>query len=216
MELNSTGKYLLGLHSCSEKLGVAILDLNDPKKKICDSTFECSRELSNNLFRYVETLLPAKYWPQIARVAVAKGPGGFTGTRLTIAMARTLAQQLKCPLDGVSSFSLMVPRLATKLKPHEVNDSFWLFKVLKRRGTIGGQYKVNYLKSDRIETIELKEPHLLPHGIKLNPAINAEENVSEDLKELINFSLNAYMKKEESPWPEVLPIYPTSPLDSCN
>ena len=108
-------KYLLALHSSSEKLGVAILNLKEPEQNIHNSIFNSGRELANNLFKNVESLLPARQWSKIVRIAVAKGPGSFTGTRLTIVMARTLAQQLDCPLDGSSSFALMAPRLSKKL-----------------------------------------------------------------------------------------------------
>ena len=46
-------KYLLALHSSSEKLGVGILNLKDPGLNIHNSTFESGRELANNLFKNV-------------------------------------------------------------------------------------------------------------------------------------------------------------------
>jgi tRNA threonylcarbamoyladenosine biosynthesis protein TsaB len=40
----------------------------------------------------------------IDRIAVGIGPGGFTGLRITIAYAKSLAQAWRLPLVGVSSF----------------------------------------------------------------------------------------------------------------
>ena len=40
-------------------------------------------------------------------IAVARGPGSFTGTRLGLAMARTFAQVQGCPLVGVDTLRLL-------------------------------------------------------------------------------------------------------------
>jgi tRNA threonylcarbamoyl adenosine modification protein YeaZ len=44
-------------------------------------------------------------WQDLAFLAVAKGPGGFTGTRIGVVTARTLAQQLDLSLFAVSSLA---------------------------------------------------------------------------------------------------------------
>ena len=50
MSLKNQSKYLLALHSSSEKLGVGMLDLTDMNQTIHTSLFETGKELSNNLF----------------------------------------------------------------------------------------------------------------------------------------------------------------------
>ena len=72
-------KFLIGLHSSSETFGVSVLDLHNPKDSLHSSIFPIGRKLSNNLFSCVEELLPLDKWPNIIRLAVATGPGGFTG-----------------------------------------------------------------------------------------------------------------------------------------
>jgi tRNA threonylcarbamoyl adenosine modification protein YeaZ len=41
------------------------------------------------------------------RIAVGIGPGGFTGLRITIAYAKSLAQAWNLPLAGISSFDIL-------------------------------------------------------------------------------------------------------------
>ena len=89
---NSKSKFLLALHSCSEFFGIAIQDIGNPEKIIESEIFNLGRSLSNKLFSCIETILPRKFWKQIIRISVAKGPGSFTSTRITISMARTIAQ----------------------------------------------------------------------------------------------------------------------------
>ena len=126
--------WLLALHSSSEVLGVAVQPLGDgePAERRMDS-FPLGRSLSNQLLDCVEQLLPASEWPRLGRLVVATGPGGFTGTRLTVVLARTLAQQLAIPLHGVSSFELVAAR-------HGITTPTWIVdadhdEAIKRENT---------------------------------------------------------------------------------
>ncbi len=211
---SSQKKFLLALHSSSEELGVGLIDCvnypESPKYKI----FDLGRRLSNDLMTCVEDMLPAKYWKYIARLSVAKGPGGFTGTRLTVVMARTLAQQLNCQLDGISSFALMAPRLSKELSKDQLEDPFWIITNLKRRGIVGGCYQLNKkISNSGVRSfLELKTPHLLPSDLEATPAINAKDDVRNDIMELLKFAEYADKRNIQSTWENVLPIYPTSPV----
>ena len=219
MQLNKNipkDNYLIALHSSSETFGVAIHNLKENKNDIKRATFQTGRTLSNNLFSCIEQLLPYEKWNQITRLAVATGPGGFTGTRISIAMARTIAQQLQCPLDGVSSFALMAQRLYKQKKEMEKKKYFWITRSLKRRGLIGGKYiiqeqsEIPYCE----KVLELKSPYLLPKGINFLPAIEAEDNIYDDTLELLKISISANEVHKKSFWADILPIYPTSPVDN--
>ena len=215
MSLKNESKYLLALHSSSGKLGVGMLDLTDMNQTIHTSLFETGKELSNNLFNCVQEVLPYKSWKKIVRVAVATGPGGFTGTRLTISMARTISQQLKCPLDGTSSFALMAHRLAKKHNLTEKNNLFWVTQFARRRGIIAGQYKIIRSNQEglKIEIMELKKPHLTTNTFFNEPTFSADEDVQQDIIKLIETSNTYHQNNTKSSWSNILPIYPTSPVE---
>ena len=210
------GKYLLALHSTSETLGVGVHNLKNESENTNVLTFETGKTLSKNIFIYINKILPYNEWSQIERIGVAIGPGGFTGTRLSIAMARTIAQQLKCEVDGISSFSLMAKRLYKENKSFLLDKSFWITSPLKRRGLIGGQYKILANKSLAYcdQVLELKSPHLLDSETDISIKINADYDILNDTLELLKIIISAHEINKISPWENILPIYPTSPIDN--
>ena len=214
----SKSKYLLALHSCSESLGIAVKDSENPEKIIKSEVFNIGRSLSNKLFSCIEKMLPRKFWKQIIRISVAKGPGSFTSTRLTISMARTIAQQINCSLDSISSFHLMAPRLYKDLYQNQIFNPFWIKDFLPRRGIVAGKYKLIKIhkNSNYHEFSELISPKLIKNEKEINPSINASFNIERDIISLINFSQYCQNLKVNSNWEETLPIYPTSPLDNKN
>ena len=198
---------LLALHSCSDSFGMALLDPEQPGAEPLVQVHPDGRGLSNSLIARVQALLPPGRWPQLQGLAVATGPGGFTGTRLTVVMARTLAQQLDCPLLGVSSYALMAPRLERQLPQSMQGQPFWITQYLPRRGLVGGRYQIS---ADQVQ--ELSLPTLLPQGASPQPAVEAQLDVAEDVARLLQLLQRRHRAGAAMPWAEVLPIYPTSPV----
>ncbi len=212
----SKSKYLLALHSCSESLGIAVKDVANNESKLKSKTFNIGRALSNNLFKCLEIVLPRKLWKQIIRISVAKGPGGFTSTRLTLSMARTICQQIDCSLDSLSTFQLMAPRLIKDLNSYQIFDPFWIKDKLPRRGIIAGKYQLVKIhqESNFHEFNEIVSPQLIKNEKDLNPAFDAIYDIEKDTNSLIEFSQFCHNSKVKSYWYKTLPIYPTSPIDN--
>ena len=213
---NQKEKYLLALHSSSETLGVALLKSTEINTTKQISTFPLGRLLSKNLLSCVQELLPSEAWSQIVRLGVAIGPGGFTGTRLSVVMARTLAQQLGCSLDGVSSFSLMAPRLATALNSQQLQKPFWIVQKIPRRGIVAGCYQLRMAATALLLTdfLEIEAPRLFPEKSGLHPQLEANDDVAADVGCLLDYCSKSYELDRPSPWGAVLPLYPTSPVEN--
>tara|TARA_Y100001968_G_scaffold233605_1_gene216577 strand:+ start:1506 stop:2168 length:663 start_codon:yes stop_codon:yes gene_type:complete len=212
----SNSKYLLALHSTSEFFGIAVKDLESKETIIKSEIFNIGRTLSNKLFSCIEKILPKKFWKQIIRISVAKGPGSYTSTRLTISMARTIAQQIDCSLDSISSFHLMAPRLHKDLNEDNIFNPFWIKDSLPRRGVIAGKYKLIKIhqKSDFYEFREIISPQLISDQQTISPSVKASNNIEYDIISLINFSEYCQNSNIDSNWRTTLPIYPTSPIDN--
>lgn len=205
--------WLLALHSSSEVLGVALQPLGRPEVPAKMEAFAIGRTLANTLLTCVETVLPAREWTHLARLAVATGPGGFTGTRLTVAMARTLGQQLALPLDGISSFHLIAKRLLGEEPPPK---PVILSQELPRHGVVAGLYSPD--PSSPGGVVELRAPRLyrneddLASSLGSHACFPAEPQLPADAGHLLAFSQEAARRGVEAPWASVVPLYPTSPV----
>jgi tRNA A37 threonylcarbamoyladenosine modification protein TsaB len=145
---------------------------------------------------------------------VATGPGGFTATRVTVVLARTLAQQLAIPLDGISSFHLMARRLFREAEESPVVP-FWLVQELPRHGLVAGLYEPDRASPGGV--LERRPPILFRQSEDLIriapvPQFPAAPQLPADLEELLAHSCAAARSDHPAPWEQVLPIYPTSPV----
>ncbi|MEG5160215.1 tRNA (adenosine(37)-N6)-threonylcarbamoyltransferase complex dimerization subunit type 1 TsaB [Microcoleus sp. AT3-A2] len=98
----SVKKYGLALHTASRELGLAISNFVGDSR--CQ-TWNLDRDLAIHLHQYLVEFIQPQTWADLAFIAVAKGPGGFTGTRMGMVTARTLAQQLDIPVFAVSTLA---------------------------------------------------------------------------------------------------------------
>jgi tRNA threonylcarbamoyl adenosine modification protein YeaZ len=98
----AANKYALGLHTTTPELGLAISNFADyPQSQV----WNLGRDLSSHIHQYLVELIKPRIWADLEFIAVAQGPGGFTGTRIGVVTARTLAQQLNIPVFTVSTLA---------------------------------------------------------------------------------------------------------------
>jgi tRNA threonylcarbamoyl adenosine modification protein YeaZ len=97
-----SANYALALHTTTPELGLAIGNFAGDTRA---QTWNLGRETSSYLHQFLAEFLQPQTWADLAFVAVANGPGGFTGTRIGVVTARTLAQQLNIPLFAISTLA---------------------------------------------------------------------------------------------------------------
>ena len=99
---------VLAFDTSSKALSVALLE---EENLLAELTLTIKKNHSINLMPTIEFLMASIDWKptDLDRIVVAEGPGSYTGLRIAVATAKTLAQTLKIDLVGVSSLLALVP-----------------------------------------------------------------------------------------------------------
>lgn len=209
-------RFALSIHTSSPRLALALAPF--PWVGEVSPRIRC-RQVGQGLARALHgellELLPAARWSSLAALAVATGPGGFTGTRLGVVLARTLAQQLQIPLIGCGSFLLMARRLSSHLQ-HRYPEGcrLQLVQPLQRRGWILSRYGIT---GDGV--VEETAPCLDPEppdeesGL-VNHVVRPEAiDVAADAVELLRMLGDRLHDGDPGCWRSVLPLYPAAAVD---
>ena len=109
----------------------------------------------------------------------------------------------------------MAKRIAIKNKILDNNQQFWIIKKLKNRGFIAGKYRINNLKNATLNMYieELISPKLYKKFIKREEYFEAEYDIEDELKYLLELSARNHENTIQSNWANVLPIYPIEPVN---
>jgi tRNA threonylcarbamoyl adenosine modification protein YeaZ len=133
----SVNKYGLALHTASRQLGLAISNFAGDYRY---ATWNLDRDLATHLHQYLVEFIQPQTWADLAFIAVAKGPGGFTGTRIGMVTARTLAQQLDIPIFAISTLAAFAYESNQK---STLNQDIALQMPAQRGQLFGAVYSVN-------------------------------------------------------------------------
>ena len=204
----------LAIHSTDESFGFAY---RKNKNDLSDNFFvkKFDKDLCNNLIFDLTKFIKKENFNKINKISVSIGPANFNASRQIVVLARTLSQQINCKLDSFSSFELMAKRIAMKNNICSNKKSFWIFKKLKRRGYIAGQYEI-YICEKTKNSLNVKEkiiPKIFEELKNTSCSYKAEYNDLEDLKELLNLSNKNSQHSSCDSWHRVLPLYPISPIN---
>ncbi|MCP4566740.1 MAG: tRNA (adenosine(37)-N6)-threonylcarbamoyltransferase complex dimerization subunit type 1 TsaB [FCB group bacterium] len=126
---------IMGIDSSTDRLAVG---LAEGQTILAEKTLDSSREHASRIIGVINDILneASVTKDRIEGIAVAIGPGSFTGLRIGLAVAKGMAYSLKIPLVGISTFEVMARRL--------LNDysEFFLSAVVRR-----GEYYLSRIKA---------------------------------------------------------------------
>ena len=208
-------KFILAIHSTNDLFGFGYKGLNNNIIKDNFSINKLDKDLSKNLISTLAEFLNKKQFESIARISISIGPANFNASRQIVVCARAISQQLNCSLDKYSSFKIMAKRIAIKNKILDNNKYFWIIKRLKNRGYIAGKYRINILNNVTADLYieEVISPKLYKHFAKKEAYFEAEYEIEDELKQLLELSTRNHQKLIQNHWANVLPIYPIEPVN---
>ena len=204
--------HTLVIHSTETSFGFGYRRNNDAGS---DELFikEFDKDLCNNLIVDFNKFISKENLQKVNKISVSIGPANFNASRLIVVLARTISQQINCPLDGFSSFEIMAKRIALKNNIFINKKSFWIYKKLKRKGFIAGKYEI-YHEAQNNEDLSIREilsPKVIKELESKEIFFQANYEDEEDLKEFLDLSNKNLLKSNE--WQKVLPLYPFSPIN---
>ena len=204
----------LVIHSTDISFGFGFRKNNDAGS---DELFikEFDKDLCNNLIVDFNKFISKENLQKVSKISVSIGPANFNASRLIVVLARTISQQINCPLDSFSSFEIMAKRIASKNNIFTNKQSFWIYKKLKRKGFIAGKYKIcnNEQKNTDLVIREIVLPKLIQELDSKELFFEANYEDKEDLRELLDSSNKNFLNRDLNSWQNVLPLYPISPIN---
>lgn len=212
----------LAIHTSSPELGLALInDGIDCRHEV----WPFGRELAAHLHPCLQTFLGNYAWSDLSFLSVAIGPGGFTGTRIGVVVARTLAQQLEIPLFGISSLAAVAESMRTdkpELMRSQLNSSptqtvHLAVQMQAQRGELfGAIYELTSTGlisalPDQVFTQETWSQTLavwpLPYTL-----ITAEGSLAHTVSHVLTLAQQQWKEGNRSHWSEVIPFYGQHPV----
>lgn len=210
--------YGLAMDTSSAVLTLALGTLDGLNLKSRDRAWHLDREISAQLHPLLQDFMGLQQWIDLDWIAVLKGPGSFTGTRIGVVTARTLAQQLKISLFGFSNLAIAAWMDAVE---RGMGDR-WVVAVSQpgRMGyTYGAVYEVQQhlgtvtaLNPDQLLTLEdwsqilaVQEPTLNAH-LKLNLEPSSSPPAALGTA-LLTLGWKHWKQGLRPQWQETLPYY---------
>ncbi|MDQ0976717.1 tRNA threonylcarbamoyladenosine biosynthesis protein TsaB [Neobacillus niacini] len=97
---------ILAIDTSNYPLGVALIEDN---QVLGEYITNLKKNHSVRIMPAIQTLMKdcERTPAQLTKIVVAKGPGSYTGVRIGVTIAKTLAWSLKIPLVGVSSIEII-------------------------------------------------------------------------------------------------------------
>jgi tRNA threonylcarbamoyl adenosine modification protein YeaZ len=204
----------LGLDTTSAVLTLALEEIDGLHRY---RSWHLDREMSSQLHPLLRDFIKPYQWKDLAWIVVLKGPGSFTGTRMGVVTARTLAQQLQLPLFGLSNLAI-----AVWMEAHRQNiQECWTVAVSQpgQRGYCYGAIYDVHLKTgiliarqaDQLFAIDDWNQLIQNTEQPLDVCLKHDSPQTTDFNQLAQAMLNlgrtAWQQGTSPSWEKVLPYY---------
>lgn len=219
-------QYGFALHTSSPQLGVALSNFSGNTRS---QIWDLGRDMSTHLQQYIAEFLKPQTWTDLAFIAVAKGPGSFTGTRIGVVTARTLAQQLDIPLFAVSTLAAMawshfcqISPPPTSLSKREVQGDIIALQMPAQRGQL---FTAIYQLSPSISTLVPLFPDTVLSPEKWKQTLEgwsssyqlieipAGVGLGDSVSSVLELAYWDWQQGKYPHWSEALPFYGQHPVE---
>ncbi|MBD2385163.1 tRNA (adenosine(37)-N6)-threonylcarbamoyltransferase complex dimerization subunit type 1 TsaB [Cylindrospermum sp. FACHB-282] len=224
-----TTKCALAMHTTTPELGLAISNFAGNTHS---QVWNLGRDLSSYIHQYLIDFIKPHIWSDMAFIAVAKGPGGFTGSRIGVVTARTLGQQLEIPVFAVSTLAAVAwAEYISKISPDEqgniapLSQDSWVEQIFAvemqaQRGQIFGA--IYQLQSDGLGmTALLPDTVFTPEAWQETltnwstdcQLIKATSGLAATVTSILQLADFDWQQGKRPHWSEALPYYGQHPVD---
>ena len=203
-------QYALALHTTTPELGLAISNFTGDRR---DRVWNLGRDLSNLLHQYLAEFVRPQTWSDLTFIAVARGPGGFTGTRIGVVAARTLAQQLDIPLFAISNLAAVAWKhrgekpIAVQI-PAQRGQIFTAIYQLTSDGR-----GLTPLLADTLMSFEAWQQTLADLSTPCQVVL-AEGGLGASVSQILDLAKLEWQQGKRPHWSEALPFYGQHPVDN--
>ncbi|MDB9527697.1 tRNA (adenosine(37)-N6)-threonylcarbamoyltransferase complex dimerization subunit type 1 TsaB [Oscillatoria sp. CS-180] len=205
----------LAIHTSSPELGLALIHLEEETTR--SRVWPLGRDLTQYLHTCLQDFVQPYQWRDIAYLAVAKGPGGFTGTRIGVVVARTLAQQLSVPLFGISSLAAIAQQHQQTLSDQSTQPSHIAVSMQAQRGDVfGAIYQrqaavVQVALADAVYSQADWDSKLRTWSTPYD-LIQAEDGLAHTVTGVLALAHSQWQGSDRPSWETVLPFYGQHPV----
>lgn len=208
-----TRKYALSLHTTTPELGLAISNfVGDNRSQV----WNLGRDLSSLIHQYLIDFIKPQTWADLSFIAVAKGPGGFTGTRIGVVTARTLGQQLDIPIFAISTLAAVAWSEVSKSQ----NPKTIAVEMPAQRGQIFAAIyqfdpdtsKLKVCLADRVFTPEAWQETLANWNTNYQ-LIQAQSGLAATVTSILELANTDWQEGNYPNWSEALPYYGQHPVE---
>jgi tRNA threonylcarbamoyl adenosine modification protein YeaZ len=214
-------KYGLALHTSTRELGLAMSNFAGDMRS---HVWYLERELSSQLHQYLIEFIKPQTWADMGFIAVARGPGGFTGTRIGMVTARTLGQQLGIPVFAVSNLAAVawssLPENEERGLSQVDSQAAIAVEMPAQRGQIfGAVYQpapeasgLKVLLPDTVMTPNIWQEKLA-HWNSRYHLIEATSGLAATVTSVLQLAYLDWQRGDRPNWSEAVPFYGQHPVE---